>query len=375
MESLGRIAGGIAHDFNNLLMVIQTYAETLQDRLPVQDDLRENTDQILEAVERGASLTGQMLAFSRKQIISPVVLDLNAVIDETAKMLRRVIGEDIELHVALPNTLWAIKADPDQIVQVLMNFCVNARDAMPQGGTLIIATKNVKVKKGSIVERHGVLPGDYVMLSVTDSGTGMSKKVQKDIFEPFFTTKEVGKGTGLGLSMVYGIVKQNGGHVWVESKPGQGACFTIYLPKVERTVASTIPARAEAPQRGTETLLVVEDEKSLRRGICELLSSLGYTVLAASSGEEALSIASEQEHIDLLLTDVVMPKMSGRDLAQTLGSLRPELKIIYMSGYTDDAVLRSGIHERHTAFLQKPFGLSALARKVRGTLGQIDPVQ
>jgi PAS domain S-box-containing protein len=375
MESLGRIAGGIAHDFNNLLMVIQTYAETLQDRLPVQDGLRENTDQILEAVERGASLTSQMLAFSRKQIISPVVLDLNAVIDETAKMLRRVIGEDIELHVVLPNKLWAIKADPDQIVQVLMNLCVNARDAMPQGGRLTIATGKVTVKKRSIGERHDVLPGDYVMLSVADSGTGMSKKVQKDIFEPFFTTKEVGKGTGLGLSMVYGIVKQNGGHVWVESKPGQGACFTIYLPKVERTVAPTIPARAEAPPRGTETLLVVEDEKLLRGGICELLSSLGYTVLAASSGEEALSIASEQEHIDLLLTDVVMPKMSGRELAQTLGSLRPELKIIYMSGYTDDAVLRSGINELHTGFLQKPFGLSALARKVRDSLGQIDPVQ
>jgi PAS domain S-box-containing protein len=375
MESMGRIAGGIAHDFNNLLMVIRTYAETLQDRLPVQDGLRENTDQILEAVERGASLTGQMLAFSRKQIISPVVLDLNAVIDETAKMLRRVIGEDIELHVALSNTLWAIKADPDQIVQVLMNLCVNARDAMPQGGRLTITTGKVTVKKRSIGERHDVLPGDYVMLSVADSGTGMSKKVQKDIFEPFFTTKEVGKGTGLGLSMVYGIVKQNGGHVWVESKPGQGTCFTIYLPKVERTVAPTVPARAETPQRGTEILLVVEDENSLRRGICELLSSLGYTVLAAGSGEEALSIASEQEHIDLLLTDVIMPKMSGRELAQTLGSLRPELKIIYMSGYTDDAVLRSGIHELHTAFLQKPFGLSALARKVRDTLGQIDPVQ
>jgi PAS domain S-box-containing protein len=375
MESMGRIAGGIAHDFNNLLMVIRTYAETLQDRLPAQDGLRENTDQILEAVERGASLTSQMLAFSRKQIISPVVLDLNAVIHETAKMLRRVIGEDIELHVASSNTLWAIKADPDQIVQVLMNLCINARDAMPHGGRLTIATGKITVKKRSIGERHGVLPGDYVMLSVTDSGTGMSKKVQKDIFEPFFTTKEVGKGTGLGLSMVYGIVKQNGGHVWVESKPGQGACFTIYLPKVERTVAPTVPARAEAPPRGTETLLVVEDEKSLRRGICELLSSLGYTVLAASSGEEALSIASEQEHIDLLLTDVIMPKMSGRELAQTLGSLRPELKIIYMSGYTDDAVLRSGIHELHTAFLQKPFGLSALARKVRDTLGQTDPVQ
>jgi PAS domain S-box-containing protein len=375
MESLGRIAGGIAHDFNNLLMVIRTYVEAMQNRLPAQDSLRENTEQVLEAVERGASLTGQMLAFSRKQIISPVVLNLNAVIDDTAKMLRRVIGEDIEFQVVLSKQLWAIKADPDQIVQVLMNLCANARDAMPQGGTLTISAENVKVKKQSVGGRHGVLPGDYVMLSVTDSGVGISKKELKDIFEPFYTTKKVGKGTGLGLAMVYGIVKQSRGHVWVESKLGRGTCFTIYLPKAERTVAPTVPDRVDAPPRGTETLLVVEDEKSLRRGICELLSSLGYIVFAASSGEEALSIASVQKRIDLLLTDVIMPRMNGRELAQMLGSLRPELKVIYMSGYTDDAVLRQGIHELHTAFLQKPFGLSALARKVRDTLGRIDPVR
>jgi CheY-like chemotaxis protein len=316
-----------------------------------------------------------MLAFSRKQIISPVVLNLNAVIDDTAKMLRRVIGEDIEFHIVLSSKLWPIKADPDQIVQVLMNLCANARDAMPQGGTLTIASENVKVKKQSVGGRHGVLPGDYVMLSVTDSGVGLSKKEQKDIFEPFYTTKKVGKGTGLGLAMVYGIVKQSGGHVWVESKLGHGTCFTVYLPKAERIVAPTVPDRVDAPPGGTETLLVVEDEKSLRMGICELLSSLGYIVFAASSGEEALSIASVQKSIDLLLTDVIMPRMNGRELAQMLGSQRPELKVIYMSGYTDDAVLRQGIHELHTAFLQKPFGLSALARKVRDTLGQIDPVQ
>ena len=234
MESLGRIAGGIAHDFNNLLMVIRTYVEAMQNRLPVQDSLRENTGQVLEAVERGAGLTGQMLAFSRKQIISPIVLDVNTVIDNTAKMLRRVIGEDIEFHIVLSNKLWPIKADPDQIVQVLMNLCANARDAMPQGGTLTIATENVKVKKQSVGGRHGVLPGDYVVLSVTDSGVGISKKEQKDIFEPFYTTKKVGKGTGLGLATVYGIVKQSGGHVWVESKLGHGTCFTIYLPKAER---------------------------------------------------------------------------------------------------------------------------------------------
>jgi len=373
MESLGRITGGIAHDFNNILMVIQTYMEALQDRLPVQDGLRENTKQILEAVERGASLTSQMLAFSRKQIISPVVLDLNAVIDETAKMLRRVIGEDIELRVVVSNALWAVKADPGQIVQILMNLCVNARDAMPRGGKLRIATENVSVKKRTAIEQHGVLPGHYVMLSVTDSGEGISKKIQKDIFEPFFTTKDPGKGTGLGLAMVYGIVKQSGGHVWIDSKLGKGARFTIYLPKVAQTVASTLPVQAKAPQRGTETLLVVEDENSLRRGICDLLSSLGYTVLAASSGAEALAIACEQAHIDLLLTDVVMPKMGGRELAELLRNLQPKVKVIFMSGYTDDAVLRHGIQEQHTAFLQKPFGLSALASKVRDTLVQVDP--
>jgi PAS domain S-box-containing protein len=373
MDSLGRIAGGIAHDFNNLLMVIRTYVETLQNRLPVQDSLRENTEQVLEAVERGASLTGQLLAFSRKQIISPVVLDLNAVIDKTSKMLRRVVGEDIELHVVLSNALWAIKADPDQIAQVLMNLCVNARDAMPRGGKLKIVTENVTVKKRSVVERNGVLPGRYVMLSVTDSGEGISKKIQQDIFEPFFTTKDAGKGTGLGLAMVYGIVKQSGGQVWVDSKLGKGARFTIYLPKVAQTVAPTLPVQAKAPQRGTETLFVVEDEKSLRMGICDLLNSLGYTVLAASSGAEALAIACEQRNIDLLLTDVVMPKMGGRELAELLRNLQPKLKVIYMSGYTDVAVLRHGIHEQHTAFLQKPFGLSALASKVRDTLGQNDP--
>jgi PAS domain S-box-containing protein len=373
MESLGRIAGGIAHDFNNLLMVIQTYVEVLQDPLPLQDSLRESTKQILEAVERGASLTGQLLAFSRKQISSPVVIDLNAVIDETTKMLRRVIGEDIELRVALSNALWAIKADPDQIIQVLMNLCINARDAMPRGGRLKIATENVTVKPRSAVGQHYVVPGHYVMLSVTDSGEGISKKIQKDIFEPFFTTKEIGKGTGLGLAMVYGIVKQNGGYVWVDSKLKHGARFTIYLPKVAQTAVPVVSIQAKATPKGTETILVVEDEKSLRRGISDLLNGLGYTVLAASSGAEALAIACKQEHIDLLLTDVIMPKMGGRELAELLRNLQPNLKIIYMSGYTDDVVLRNGIHDQNTDFLQKPFGLSALANKVREALGQVDP--
>ena len=232
MEAVGRLAGGIAHDFNNLLMVIQSYTEMLQDSLPAHNPLRRNTQEIMKAAKRAASLTGQMLAFSRKQILSPVVLDLNAVIDETAKMLQRLIGEDIEFRVSSAESLWAIEADSDQMVQVLMNLCVNARDAMPQGGTLTIATGNVTVEEGGIGGQPPVhAPGDYVRLSVTDTGTGISKDMQERIFEPFFTTKEVGKGTGLGLAMVYGIVKQSGGYVWVDSELGQGACFTIYLPR------------------------------------------------------------------------------------------------------------------------------------------------
>ncbi len=370
MEAVGGLASGIAHDFNNLLMVIQAYTEMLQSSLSIQDSLRRNTEQVLKAAERGASLTRQLLAFSRKQIISPVVLDLNTLIDETAKMLRRIIGEDIELRVALAEPLWAIEADPDQIVQVLMNLCVNSRDAMPQGGVLTITTENMTVDEGGIGEAAYVAPGNYVLLSVTDTGTGIDKGLQEQIFEPFFTTKEVGKGTGLGLAMVYGIVEQSGGYVRVDSKLGLGACFTVYLPKVERAIASKVSAGGESNPQGTETLLVVEDEEFIRTAICEFLRSLGYTVFAASSGQEALLVASQQEHIDLLLTDVVMPKMSGRELSQMLGSLRPHLKTIFMSGYTDDAVLRNGVLELSTYFLQKPFSLGTLARKVSDTLGR-----
>lgn len=368
MEAVGRLAGGIAHDFNNLLMVIESYTEMLQDSLPAHDPLRKNTREIMKAAERAASLTGQMLAFSRKQIIAPVVLDLNAVIGETAKMLKRLIGEDIEFRVEAGESLWAIEADPDQIAQVLMNLGVNSRDAMPQGGTLTIATGNVAVAEEQIGGQLCVSPGDYVRLSVTDTGTGMSKKLQERIFEPFFTTKEVGKGTGLGLAMVYGMVEQSGGYVRVDSELGQGACFTIYLPRVTAPITE-IPTMLEARLRGAEILLVVEDEDALREAMCEYLRSLGYTVLAADSGREALLVASEQGHIDLLITDVVMPKMSGRELSQMLGSLRPELKTIHMSGYTDDAVLRHGIQELGASFLQKPFSLSTLARKVHDTLG------
>ncbi len=376
MEAVGRLAGGIAHDFNNLLMVIQSYTEMLQDSLPAQDGLRKNTEQVLKAAHRATSLTGQMLAFSRKQITSPVVLDLNAVIDDTTKMLKRLIGEDIEVRVDAAESLWMISADSDQIVQVLMNLCVNSRDAMPQGGMITIATENITVKKGGIDGHPYIAPGEYVKLSVTDTGTGISKEQQEQIFEPFFTTKEVGKGTGLGLSMVYGIVKQAGGYVWVDSELGQGACFTVCLPRAKGVIAYGASEKADVQTRGMGTLLVVEDEEAVREALCGYLSSLGYTVLGASSGQQALSIASEyKEQIDLLITDVVMPQMSGRELSQTLGSLHPSLKTIHMSGYTDDAVLRHGIKDMDTSFLQKPFNLSTLARKVRETLGRTESVQ
>jgi PAS domain S-box-containing protein len=376
MEAVGRLAGGIAHDFNNLLMVIQSYTEMLQDSLPARDTLRNNTQQIMKAADRAASLTRQMLAYSRKQILSPVVLDLNAVIGEAAKMLRRLIGEDIEFRVNAAEPLWAIEADPDQIVQVLMNLCLNARDAMPQGGTLTVTTGNATVKEGSVGGQPYVLPGDYVKMSVTDTGMGVSKEMQGQIFEPFFTTKEVGKGTGLGLATVYGIVKQSGGYVWVDSELGQGASFRIYLPRAKGATAPDMSAKAEARPRGTETILVAEDEEALREAICDYLRSVGYKVFAASSGQHALSVASQHEgRIDLLITDLVMPKMSGRELSQMLGSLRPDLKTIYMSGHSDDAVLRHGIQEMGTTFLQKPFSLGTLARKVRETLGRKETVQ
>ncbi len=368
MESVGRL--GIAHDFNNLLMVIQSYTELLQESLPVGDVLRQRTHEVMKATERAASLTGQLLAFSRKQITSPVLLKLNAIITETAKMLKRVIGEDIEFRVSLSDSPGFIHADPDQIVQILMNLCVNARDAMPRGGILTIATQNVTVGEGGVSGYPFVVSGEYVMLSVTDTGIGMSDEVKEQIFEPFFTTKDVGKGTGLGLSMVYGIAKQSGGYVWAESVPGQGAHFMVYLPRVKKGCTPRIPARASASPRGTETLLVVEDEDALRDAICDYLRGMGYTVVAAGSGRQALEkVGQYGRRIDMLITDVVMPKMSGRELSETLGRFSPDLRTLFMSGYTDDSALRHGIRDLSTTFLQKPFPLDHLARKVRDVLG------
>jgi len=370
LEAVGRLAGGVAHDFNNLLMVIQSYAEMLQDSLPAHDPRRENTLEIMKAAERGARLTGQMLAFSRKQVLSPVVLDLNALVSEAAKMLKRLIGEDIEFRVIPAESLWAIEADANQIAQVLMNLCVNARDAMPHGGTVTIATANVTVEVGAMGAQTRVPPGDYATVSVADTGQGIDKELHDQIFEPFFTTKEVGKGTGLGLAMVYGIVEQSGGCVLVDSEPGRGACFTIYIPRVIKEIAPEMSLTAEARLRGTETLLVAEDEDALRVAVCNYLRNLGYVVLAAGTGDHALSLASQYEgRIDLLITDIVMPKTGGRELSQMLRLQRPDLKTIYISGYTDDAVLQHGVLEPGAVFLQKPFRLGTLVRKVRNLLG------
>ena len=372
MEAVGRLAGGVAHDFNNLLMVIRSYAEILHDSFPTGDTSREKTRQILQASDRAASLTAQLLAFSRKQITSSRVIDLNKSINETTDMLKRMVGEDVEFQSRASDSLWAIKADPDQILQILMNLCVNSRDAMPSGGTLTVETRNVVVS-GDIQSRHeeaNVPPGEYVELSVTDTGIGISKEIQERMFEPFFTTKELGKGTGLGLSTVYGIVSQSGGHIRVHSGIGEGACFIIYLPKADGAVPSTVE-NTDGYEFGTETLLVVEDEAALRELISGFLRTLGYSVLEAESGQQALSLVADFDGvIHLLITDIVMPKMNGRELSELLHVTRPSLKMIYMSGYTDDAVVRYGAREAGVMFLQKPFSMATLARRVHEVLSE-----
>jgi two-component system cell cycle sensor histidine kinase/response regulator CckA len=378
MEAVGRLAGGVAHDFNNLLMVIRTYAELLQEGLPAYDGARQKTQEIVHAADRAASLTAQLLAFSRKQIASCKIIDLNIAIHETTNMLKRLVGEDIELHFNATDSSWAVKADPDQIVQVLMNLCVNARDAMPQGGTITIATGNVTLGRDSQANQRAqhLPPGEYVELSVTDTGTGISKEIQERMFEPFFTTKEVGKGTGLGLSTVYGIVEQSGGHICIDSEIGKGSCFTIYLPKAADKAAPAMAEGRDGYELGTETLLVVEDEDALRGSISYFLRSLGYTVLEAESGHRALSLVADFDGaIHLLLTDLVMPRMGGRELSEMLHTLRPDLKTIFMSGYTDDAVVRYGVRDAGLMFLQKPFSMATLARQVRAALPAADKVQ
>ncbi|MGO8732466.1 MAG: PAS domain-containing protein, partial [Terriglobia bacterium] len=370
MEAVGRLAGGVAHDFNNLLTIINGYSELALERLHPDDPIRNSIEEIAKAGGRAASLTRQLLAFSRQQVLAPRVLDLNALVAEVERMLRRLIGEDIALVMVPGAELGRVKADPGQIEQILVNLAVNARDAMPGGGKLVIETANLEFDDAYARSHPVVTPGRYVMLAISDSGTGMDAAIQAHIFEPFFTTKGQGKGTGLGLSTVYGIVKQSGGFIWVYSELGRGTTVKIYLPLVEEAVES-FPG-SEAPELsfgGSETILLVEDEEAVRTLALKILQERGYRVLESVTPEAAFQIAEHhQEPIDLLLTDVVLPKMSGRKIAEHLNLLRPSMKVLYMSGYTDDVVVRTGVLELNTAFLQKPFTPSGLARKVREVL-------
>ncbi|MGH7870251.1 MAG: PAS domain S-box protein, partial [Candidatus Dormibacteraceae bacterium] len=346
LEAVGRLAGGVAHDFNNILTVIEGYSDLLLMDMPESAPARRGIEEIRKAGERAASLTRQLLAFSRRQVLAPQVIDVNDVISNVNKMLRRLIGEDIDLVTVLRPGLSPIKADPGQIEQVLVNLVVNARDAMPQGGVLTVETESVEFGE-TYASRHGITipPGEYVMLAVADNGCGMNAETQSHIFEPFFTTKEVGKGTGLGLATVYGIVKQSGGFIWVYSEPGQGSTFKVYLPAVRDAAPAGRPVPKELrPAGGHETVLLVEDEDALRFMVREVLSSAGYNVLEATQGDEALKIAQRHQHpIDLMLTDVVMPRMNGRELAEKLEAFNSETRVLFMSGYTGAAIVRHGI--------------------------------
>jgi two-component system, cell cycle sensor histidine kinase and response regulator CckA len=369
MEAIGRLAGGIAHDFNNLLTVITGYSNLLL-KMSSADSLRPSLEEIKKASDRAATLTGQLLAFSRRQVLQPKILSLNAVIREMENMLQCLIGEDIQLRMELQPELANIKADPGQIEQVVMNLAVNARDAMPQGGKLTIETGYVHLTEEYIQQHIAVRPGHYIMLGVSDTGTGMDEQIQKRIFEPFFTTKAVGKGTGLGLSTVYGIVTQSGGHIWVYSEVGQGTTFKIYLPcVVESAPAYKRSAEREEVKRGTETILLAEDEEMVRKLAREVLERYGYRVIEAANGTAALALCEQmQEPIHLLVSDVVMPELGGRELAQRLAPLHPQMKVLYMSGYTDNAIVHHGILNSDLSFIQKPFTPEALAHKVREVL-------
>ena len=370
MEAVGRLSGGIAHDFNNLLGVIIGYSQVLKRKLGPDNTLTEYADQVEKAGQRAVSLTRQLLAFSRQQILTPAVLDLNTLVSEMEKMLPRLIGEDIVLCIRLAPDLARAKADHGQIEQVVMNLAVNARDAMPDGGHLTVETANVDLDEAYARQHAGAKAGRYVMLAVSDSGIGMNTATIARIFEPFFTTKDVGKGTGLGLATVYGVVKQSDGYIWVDSEPGKGASFQIFLPRVDDPVAPIVENPAsERSVRGTETVLVVEDAEALRKLAESFLVEHGFQVLAAANGEEAIQLAKTcLRPIHLLLTDVVLPGMNGRVLAEQLRPMHPEIGIVYMSGYTDSFIAGHGVLEPGTHLLHKPFTEQTLLRKVRQVL-------
>jgi PAS domain S-box-containing protein len=369
MEAVGRLAGGVAHDFNNAIGVIVGYSALLKDGLSSNDTLHRYADEVDKAGHRAASLTRQLLAFSRKQVIQPTVIDLNALVGETEKMLRRLIGEDIDLALVRAPDLGRVRADLGQVDQILMNLAVNARDAMPKGGKLVIETANAELDETNLSRQAYAKPGRYVMLSVSDTGCGMDKETQAHIFEPFFTTKGPGEGTGLGLSTVYGIVKQSEGYIWVYSEVAKGTRFKIYFPRVEAAAEPVTRAGTSEVPRGTETVLLVEDDEAMRALTRTCLESGGYSVVDVSNGEAAIRAVTESRGaIHLMVTDVIMPGISGRQLAESLSLLRPRMRVLYISGYTADLIARHGILEQKVELLEKPFTKEALLRKVRQAL-------
>jgi len=371
MEAVGRLAGGIAHDFNNLLTVIHLSTRLLEREMRPEDPLWQHVQRIQSAGQRAINLTKQLLAFSRREIVEPQVLDLNRVLAELNTMLQRLIGEDIELTLLPAGNLWPVKIDPTQVEQIVVNLAVNARDAMPSGGKLTIETANVTLDAAYAARHLEVEPGEYVLLTISDAGQGMTEEVKAHLFEPFFTTKEKGKGTGLGLSTVFGIVKQNQGHIGVYSKVGQGTAFKIYLPKVGVEAKAKVKAEGASTLTSTltSTILLVEDESQIRELARDILLDQGYQVLTAGDGVEALQVAGAHAGpIHLLLTDVIMPRLSGKELADKLRPGRPEMRVLFTSGYTDDAIVHHGVLDEGVHFLSKPFGMEALARKVRDVL-------
>ena len=378
MEAVGRLAGGVAHDFNNILTAIGGYADLLLADLPEQDRRRHDVEEIHRSAQRAAGLTQQLLAFSRRQVMQPKVVDLNALVTDIEKMLRRLIGEDVLFATVLHPRVGNVRADPGKLEQVIVNLAVNARDAMPDGGRLTIETQNVELDESYVAEHPSVAPGCYVLLSVSDTGVGIDEETRAHIFEPFFTTKARGKGTGLGLATAYGIVNQTGGHIWPYSEPGRGTTMRVYLPRVDVPADPIERPDGVAPEalRGRETILLVEDEAPVRSVTRQLLERNGYTVFEAADGPTALGLvggANGEVPFDLLLTDVVMPGMSGRELADHLQVSRPHLTVLFMSGYTDDAIVRHGMLERGLAYLEKPFRPPALLRKVRDALDRRSP--
>jgi signal transduction histidine kinase len=370
MEAVGRLAGGVAHDFNNLLTVILGYNELLSEQLRMHPSAVEYADEVRHAAQRASSLTNQLLAFSRRQVAVPRVVDLNEIVESIDKMLRRIIGEDMQLELRLTRGIPAVKVDPSHIDQVIMNLAVNSRDAMPEGGTLTLETSEVQLSDEYAGRHIGVQPGRYVMLAVSDTGVGMDPATKARLFEPFFTTKEKGKGTGLGLSIVYGIVKQNGGEILVYSEPGRGTAFKIYLPAVDSVAESLEREEVVAlPDTATETILLVEDDPQVRSLTRTMLTRLGYRVFEAETADQAMGIATSlQSPLHLLLTDVVMPRVNGTELARQLLTARPDARVLYMSGYTDGGVIDQGMLSADTPFIQKPFTADMLNRKIRDVL-------